>query len=96
MLVYAIVTHIHLLKSPAKVWLFNLLSVIGISSVLMTFFGVNYFLSGMHSYGQNDNISNLFVWIILAFVLIAILGFFSYISINKNINLLNKVNHENI
>ena len=96
MLVYAIVTHIHLLKNPAKVWLFNLLSVIGISSVLMTFFGVNYFLSGMHSYGQNDNISNLFVWIILAFVLIAILGFFSYISINKNINLLNKVNHENI
>jgi hypothetical protein len=30
------------------------LSVVGLASVLMTFFGVNYYLSGMHSYAQGD------------------------------------------
>lgn len=96
MVIYAIVTHIHVVKYSMKLWLFNMLSVVSISAVLMTFFGVNYFLTGMHSYGQNDNISNLFVWITLGFILIFILGILSYKSINNNINLLNKINHENI
>lgn len=81
MLVYVIVTHIHLLKSPVKVWLFNLLSVISISSVLMTFLGVNYFLSGMHSYGQNDNISNLFGLYWLLSLLLFLVFFHIYQSI---------------
>jgi cytochrome c-type biogenesis protein CcsB len=50
-IVYATVTHLHLLKTRNHLWLFNLGSVIAFASVLMTYFGVNYFLSGMHSYG---------------------------------------------
>ena len=49
-LVYTAVTHIHMIKGNNRLWLFNLLSVIAFLSVLMTFFGVNYFMSGMHSY----------------------------------------------
>ncbi len=49
--VYTIVTHIRLIKGCGKPWLFNLLSAIAFASVLMTYFGVNYLLSGMHSYG---------------------------------------------
>lgn len=75
--VYAIVTHIHLLKTRMGEWLFNLLSVLALSSVLMTYFGVNYFLSGMHSYGQNEHIPNLFAWIIIAFGCVFLLGIFS-------------------
>jgi ABC-type transport system involved in cytochrome c biogenesis permease subunit len=49
--VYTLVTHLHLLGSH---WYtlrkFSLLSVLAFFSVLMTYFGVNYFLSGMHSY----------------------------------------------
>jgi len=30
------------------------LSVIGLLSVLMTYFGVNYYLSGLHSYVSGD------------------------------------------
>ena len=33
---------------------FNFASVIGLGSVLMTYFGVNYYLSGMHSYAAGD------------------------------------------
>ena len=29
-------------------------SVWAIASVLMTYFGVNYYLSGLHSYGKSD------------------------------------------
>ena len=33
---------------------FNFLSMFGFSSVLMTYFGVNYYLSGLHSYASGD------------------------------------------
>jgi cytochrome c-type biogenesis protein CcsB len=52
MIVYVMVTHLHLLRKWYKLWLFNLCAVIAFASVLMTYFGVNYFLSGMHSYGN--------------------------------------------
>jgi ABC-type transport system involved in cytochrome c biogenesis permease subunit len=56
---YTIVTHIHLIKKGNNDWLFNLLSIIAFLSVLITFFGVNYFFSGMHSYGQSDAIGGI-------------------------------------
>jgi cytochrome c-type biogenesis protein CcsB len=47
---YAIVTHTAFInKKDHPVWL-NAGSVIAFFCVLMTYFGVNYFLSGMHSY----------------------------------------------
>lgn len=66
MVVYAVVTHLHLVKRWNSLWLFNLASVIAFASVLMTFFGVNYFLSGMHSYGQNDNVHGIFTYLYIA------------------------------
>ena len=66
MVVYAVVTHLHLVKRWNSLWLFNLASVIAFASVLMTFFGVNYFLSGMHSYGQNDNVYGIFTYLYIA------------------------------
>ncbi|MFZ4741790.1 MAG: hypothetical protein ACOYLE_11560, partial [Bacteroidales bacterium] len=58
------------------IFAFNIASVLGFSSVLMTFVGVNYYLSkGMHSYGAGDTpIFPLWAWgtifaiIILIFV----------------------------
>ncbi len=49
MLIYAIPLHadIKWLRSPTHLHLYMLLAFL---SVLMTYFGVNYFLSGMHSY----------------------------------------------
>ena len=32
------------------------MSVAGFSTVLMTFFGVNYYLSGLHSYGTSEGL----------------------------------------
>jgi len=76
--VYTIVTHIHLVKKRDNIWLFNLLSVLAFASVLMTFFGVNYLLSGMHSYGVTEGVSAVFIYIFLAFVAVGVLGVISY------------------
>jgi cytochrome c-type biogenesis protein CcsB len=50
-IVYAAVVHLHLVRKWYSVWIFNLLAALAFATVLMTYFGVNYFLSGMHSYG---------------------------------------------
>lgn len=72
--VYSIVTHLHLVKRWNSLWLFNLLSVFAFASVLMTFLGVNYLLSGMHSYGQTEGVSSVFFYIGIGFAVIAVLG----------------------
>jgi len=33
---------------------FNVASIVGFASVLMTYYGVNYYLSGLHSYAAGD------------------------------------------
>jgi cytochrome c-type biogenesis protein CcsB len=76
--VYAIVTHIHLVKKGNRTWLFNFLSVLAFSSVLMTFLGVNYFLSGMHSYGHTSGSIAVFLHIVASFGLILLLGILAY------------------
>nr|NQU91802.1 cytochrome c biogenesis protein CcsA [Bacteroidota bacterium] len=53
-LVYAVVIHLHFIPGAMGRYLFNALSVLGFSSVLMTYFGVNYYLSGLHSYAGGD------------------------------------------
>jgi cytochrome c-type biogenesis protein CcsB len=53
-IVYAFVTHSRMIPGMKSIYTFNLLSLFGFSSVLMTYFGVNYYLSGMHSYASGD------------------------------------------
>jgi len=50
-IIYAVVTHLRLVKRWDNPYLINLSSVLAFACVLMTYFGVNYLLSGMHSYG---------------------------------------------
>ena len=73
-LVYSFI--IHLRKVPGMYTHFTLsaMGLVGFSSVMMTFFGVNYYLSGMHSYGAGDapEVPN-FVFVTIAVVIVAII-----------------------
>jgi cytochrome c-type biogenesis protein CcsB len=80
-IVYAIVLHLRLVKRWNNIWLFNLASIVAFASVLMTYFGVNYFLSGMHSYGQTGSTGNLFVYLLFVVLIIVALALKSR---NKN------------
>ena len=53
-LVYAIILHLRKVPGLKSILALNSLALVGLSTVLMTFFGVNYYLSGMHSYGAGD------------------------------------------
>jgi len=53
-LVYAVVLHFRWIPQMRSIWLNAAGSLAAIASVVMTYFGVNYFLSGLHSYAQGD------------------------------------------
>ncbi len=52
--IYAIVVHLRLIPALKGIFTFNFLSLISFSAVVMTYFGVNYYLSGLHSYASGD------------------------------------------
>ncbi|HEY3371727.1 MAG TPA: cytochrome c biogenesis protein CcsA [Prolixibacteraceae bacterium] len=53
-LVYSIILHLRKIPGLKSIIGLSSLALVGLASVLMTFFGVNYYLSGMHSYGAGD------------------------------------------
>lgn len=53
-LVYAFITHMRYMPGYRGWYAVNLASVAGLLSVLMTYLGVNYYLTGLHSYGSGS------------------------------------------
>jgi ABC-type transport system involved in cytochrome c biogenesis permease subunit len=76
LIVYAFVIHMRLIPGLRGRWLFNLFAVIALGSILFTYFGVNFYLSGLHAYQSGGDIANQ--KIIIAVSAIALLGFLSY------------------
>ncbi len=78
-LVYTFVTHMQNIKGFGTAYSFNLGSLIGLGSVLMTYFGVNYFLGGMHSYagGEAPQMPILAYVILIVLVLLTYVAYFN-------------------
>ena len=55
MVVYSFIVHMRLIPSLKGVFNYNFASILGFTSVLMTYFGVNYYLTGLHSYGSGSS-----------------------------------------
>jgi len=53
-LVYSAVVHMRFIPRLNSLYAFNVAAVLAYSSVIMTYFGVNYYLSGLHSYAAGD------------------------------------------
>ena len=53
-LIYAIILHLRFIKSLYSDYNFAVIITVAFTSVLMTYFGVNYYLSGLHSYAAGD------------------------------------------
>jgi len=80
-MVYAFVIHTRLVPGLRGKWTFNFLSVIAYFSIMMTYFGVNYYLVGLHSYGQSGAaaITPDYVWYIaLAALVLGAISFWRY------------------
>jgi cytochrome c-type biogenesis protein CcsB len=53
-LIYATIIHLRLIPKMPSTYLFALLSTISFATIIMTYFGVNFYLSGLHSYAAGD------------------------------------------
>jgi cytochrome c-type biogenesis protein CcsB len=53
-LIYAVVVHLRFIKSIYSEFNFAVIALLSYSSVIMTYFGVNYYLAGLHSYAKGD------------------------------------------
>ncbi len=80
--VYSFIVHMRLIPSLKGFFLYNMASLLGFASVLMTYFGVNYYLSGLHSYGKGvaDGVNPA---VPVSFAILAGLIVWAYISDTK-------------
>ena len=71
-LVYTVIVHLHRFPELYSSFIFNLSTFLAFFTILMTYIGVNFYLSGLHSYASGDPMPiPVFFYIIL--VLIAVI-----------------------
>ena len=77
MMIYTFVLHLRFIPALKNAWTFNFWSMWAFCSIIMTYFGVNYYLSGLHSYAAGDPVPiPTFVYYTVAFfVLLSIASF---------------------
>jgi len=76
-LVYTAVIHLRFIPKLWNTFNFTVLSVVSYSSVIMTYFGVNYYLSGLHSYAAGDPVP-VPTWVYYAIAIVAALIIAAY------------------
>ena len=78
-MIYAFVIHARFVPALRGLWVYNFMSVLAFASILMTYFGVNFHLSGLHSYasGEKQNVT-YYLYILALVLLIASFAFIKY------------------
>jgi cytochrome c-type biogenesis protein CcsB len=65
-MIYAFVIHMRLVPGLRGRWSYNFAAVIAYGSIMMTYFGVNFYLTGLHSYASGDTpVTPTFVYYIV-------------------------------
>lgn len=81
-LVYALILHLRLIPKLNGLYVFNLAALFGMASVIMTYFGVNYYLSGLHSYAAGDPVP-IPGWVSVTVVILAVIATGAFIKKRK-------------
>jgi cytochrome c-type biogenesis protein CcsB len=73
---YAVILHFRFVPKLKSAFIFNTASILGFGSVLMTFVGVNYYLSkGLHSYAAGEKtVFPLWAWLIICSLVLLIIS----------------------
>ncbi|MGB5461533.1 MAG: cytochrome c biogenesis protein CcsA, partial [Eudoraea sp.] len=77
-LVYAFILHMRLIPKLTGLFAYNVATIFGLASVIMTYYGVNYYLSGLHSYATGDPvpIPSWVYMVVIAIIIISTLAYF--------------------
>lgn len=82
---YTAILHLRNVPAANNIFVLSSLSVLGFSTILMTFFGVNYYLSGMHSYAQGTPPSvPKVLYVVLAVIFLLIIAAYNAFKKEKN------------
>lgn len=68
-MIYAFVIHARFVPALRGLFAYNFMSVLAFASILMTYFGVNFHLSGLHSYASGEQQNVVYYGYALAIVL---------------------------
>lgn len=72
-IIYSIVLHLRFIPKLNNSYVLNMASMLGFWSIIMTSFGVNYYLSGLHSYATGDPVPiPTFVYVVIVCQLILV------------------------
>lgn len=77
-LIYAIILHFRFIPGLKSHFAMTVAALWGYSTIIMTFFGVNFYLSGLHSYAQGDPVP-IPAWIPTTVILLFALTILSYL-----------------
>ena len=76
-MIYAFVIHMRLIPGLRSRFGFSVASVLAYGSIMMTYFGVNFYLAGLHSYAKDDQEISI-NYIIGSLLIITFLAVFAY------------------
>jgi cytochrome c-type biogenesis protein CcsB len=79
-LVYAFILHMRFIPGMRGPFAFSIASLFGFATVMMTYLGVNYYLSGLHSYAAGDPVPMppSVYYTAATFATISLLGYWKY------------------
>ena len=86
-MLYTFTLHLVLIPSIRNTFSFSFLALVSFGGVLMTYFGVNYYLSGLHSYASGDPVTvPSFVYYLLVLIaLISVLAAYNEFRMKREI-----------
>ena len=76
-MIYAFVIHMRLIPGLRSRFGFSVASVVAFGSIMMTYFGVNFYLAGLHSYAKDDQEISV-TYIVTSLLLITIISLLAY------------------
>jgi cytochrome c-type biogenesis protein CcsB len=82
-MIYAFVLHLRLVPGLRSRFTFNVFSIAAFASILMTYFGVNFYLSGLHSYASGDKVITP-TFIYYAIAVVVVISIFAFIQHKKH------------
>lgn len=84
-MVYAFVLHMRLVPGLRSKWAFHVATMFAFCSMVMTYFGVNYYLTGLHSYAAGDPVP-VPAWVYIGLsvmILLSAASYFKFKMLNK-------------
>ncbi len=81
-MIYAFALHMRLVPGLRGRWAFHVVAMFSFCSMVMTYFGVNYYLSGLHSYAAGDPVP-IPAWVYIGLSTMLLLSILSYFKFKK-------------